>query len=86
MVSGLFIGHFLRNHIPWIIIGISYAICIGLLLIIRWLLARENKRRDSEPVDHSYDEVYIERERNGVIERVKVAKVCCEDKSPKVFF
>jgi ACS family allantoate permease-like MFS transporter len=76
MKASMFIKSVPRNHIPWIIIGISYAICIGILLIIRWHLARENKRRDREPVDHSYDEVYIERERAGVIERVKVAKVC----------
>ncbi|EMD34999.1 hypothetical protein CERSUDRAFT_85745 [Gelatoporia subvermispora B] len=49
-----------RNHIPWAIIGICYLICPGLLLIIRWLLARENKRRDAEPLDDTYDDVYIE--------------------------
>ncbi|KAF9464198.1 MFS general substrate transporter [Collybia nuda] len=63
-----------RNHIPWIIIGISYAVCIGILLLIRFLLASENKRRDAEPADHSYDDVYIEREKDGIVERVKVAK------------
>ena len=28
--------------------------------MIRALLARENKRRDAEPVDETYDDVYIE--------------------------
>lgn len=49
-----------RNHIPWIVIGICYTICPIILLIIRFILARENKRRDAEPVDDSYDNVYIE--------------------------
>ncbi|PSR77467.1 hypothetical protein PHLCEN_2v7898 [Hermanssonia centrifuga] len=49
-----------RNHIPWIIIGICYVICPCILLAIRHLLSRENKRRDAEPVDEQYDDVYIE--------------------------
>ncbi len=47
------------NHIPWTIIGIAYVICPLLMLYIRWLLKRENKRRDAEPVDEKYEEVYI---------------------------
>ena len=35
-------------------------ICPILLMLIRVLLQRENKRRDAEPVDDKYDEVYIE--------------------------
>ncbi|KAI0743076.1 MFS general substrate transporter [Daedaleopsis nitida] len=49
-----------RNHIPWTIIGICYVICPLLMLFIRWLLKRENSRRDAEPVDDKYDDVYIE--------------------------
>ncbi|KAH8092231.1 MFS general substrate transporter [Cristinia sonorae] len=49
-----------RNHIPWIIIGICYVVCPLLLLVIRYILAAENKRRDQEPVDDTYDDVYIE--------------------------
>lgn len=65
-----------RNHIPWIVIGVCYAACIVLLFIIRWLLVAENKRRDAEPVDDTYDDVYIERMMNdGVMEKVKVDKV-----------
>lgn len=30
------------------------------MLAIRFHLARENKRRDAEPVDETYDDVYIE--------------------------
>ncbi|RDX49620.1 MFS general substrate transporter [Lentinus brumalis] len=49
-----------RNHIPWIIIGITYVICPMILLLIRVLLARENRKRDAEPVDDKYDDLYIE--------------------------
>ncbi|KZT03213.1 MFS general substrate transporter [Laetiporus sulphureus 93-53] len=49
-----------RNHVPWTIIGICYVCCMALLLIIRFVLARENKRRDAEPPDTTYDDVYIE--------------------------
>ena len=35
-------------------------ICPLLLLYIRWLLRRENKKRDAEPADDKYDDVYIE--------------------------
>ena len=45
---------------PWTIIGIVYVICPLILLYIRFLLARENKRRDAEPVDEKYDDIYIE--------------------------
>ena len=49
-----------RNHVPWTIIGICYVVCPALMLLIRWLLARENRKRDAEPVDDTYDDVYVE--------------------------
>ena len=49
-----------RNHVPWTIIGICYAICPCILLLIRFMLARENKLRDAEPADDKYEDVYIE--------------------------
>lgn len=49
-----------RNHVPWTVIGICYVCCMFILLIIRFLLWRENKRRDAEPPDTRYDDVYIE--------------------------
>ncbi|KAI0341163.1 MFS general substrate transporter [Trametopsis cervina] len=49
-----------RNHVPWIVIGVCYVACITLMLTIRAFLARENRRRDAEPVDETYDDVYIE--------------------------
>jgi len=50
--------------------------CVILSLLIRWILSSENKRRDREPVDHTYDNVYLERMNDGVVEKVKVNKVC----------
>ncbi|OJA11726.1 hypothetical protein AZE42_13013 [Rhizopogon vesiculosus] len=49
-----------RNRIPWIIIGICNLACPILLLTVRFILARENKKRDAEPVNDAYEEVYIE--------------------------
>ena len=47
-----------------------------LLLIIRFVLSTENKRRDREQVDDSYDDLYIERiGKDGEVEKVKVDKV-----------
>lgn len=33
--------------------------CVVLLSSIRFLLAHENKRRDAEPPDYSYGDVYV---------------------------
>ncbi|KAG1775687.1 major facilitator superfamily domain-containing protein [Suillus placidus] len=49
-----------RNHIPWIVIGLCYLVCPLLLLTIRFMLSRENKKRDAEPVNDKFEEVYIE--------------------------
>jgi hypothetical protein len=47
-----------------------------LLFSIRVLLARENKRRDAEPPDNSYDDVYVARiDEEGNRVEVKVSKV-----------
>jgi ACS family allantoate permease-like MFS transporter len=49
---------------------------IILLFAIRLLLARENKRRDVEPPDYSYDDVYITKiDDEGRRVQVKVSKV-----------
>ena len=49
-----------RNHVPWIVIIICYVVAAVLMIFIRFLLARENKRRDEEPYDDTYDNVYLE--------------------------
>jgi len=64
------------NHVPWIIIGVCFVSCMVLLFSIRVLLARENKRRDAEPRDDSYDDVYVGRiDEKGNHVEVKVSKV-----------
>ena len=48
---------------------------MALMLIIRHLLVAENKRRDEEPRDDTYDEVYIESvTKEGVSVKMKVDK------------
>ena len=47
---------------------------MALLLVIRVLLARENRRRDAEPYDATYDGVYVELADWTRVER-KVEKV-----------
>jgi len=75
-MTALFIFTERRNHVPWIIIGACYVTCMGLLLLIRYLLSNENKRRDNEPVDETFEDVYIERiGKDGELEKVKVDKV-----------
>jgi hypothetical protein len=50
--------------------------CMILLFSIRVLLARENKRRDAEPRDDSYDDVHVVKiDENGKRVEVKVSKV-----------
>ncbi|KAF8259246.1 hypothetical protein EI94DRAFT_1752060 [Lactarius quietus] len=52
-----------RNHVP-------------LLFAVRVLLSRENKRRDAEPLDDTYDNVYLTMmDQDGNREEAKVAKV-----------
>ncbi|KAJ6530055.1 hypothetical protein DFH09DRAFT_934387, partial [Mycena vulgaris] len=48
-----------RNHVPWIILSCCYASLLFLLLALRYYLAAENKRRDAEAVDDTYDNAYI---------------------------
>ena len=68
-----------RNHVPWIIIGICNVLCMTLLLTIRYVLSSENKRRDNEPIDNTYDDVYMKKVgKDGQTERIKVDKVTCE--------
>ena len=64
------------NRVPWIIIGICYLSCMVLFFSIRTYLARENKRRDAEPRDNSYDDLYVARtDEKGNRVEVKVSKV-----------
>ncbi|CCM02234.1 uncharacterized protein FIBRA_04314 [Fibroporia radiculosa] len=79
-----------RNHVPWAILTACWATCLVLLLVTRWVLVRENVRRDAEPHDPTYDEVYVTDEKTG--EEKKVDKAFLDltdiqnrDFRPKVF-
>ena len=64
------------NHVPWIVIGVCYASCMVLLFSIRVLLASENKRRDAEPPDNTFNDVYVATtDESGNRTEVKVPKV-----------
>ncbi|THU76019.1 hypothetical protein K435DRAFT_879839 [Dendrothele bispora CBS 962.96] len=48
---------------------------MAIVLAIRFLLSKENKKRDREGHDDTYDDVYIERPgSDGKMEQVKVDK------------
>lgn len=65
-----------RNHVPWAIIGVCYVIGPAILLVIRMRLARENIRRDSEPYDDAYDDVFVDQVGDdGRLTQRKVDKV-----------
>ncbi|KAI6113439.1 MFS general substrate transporter [Pisolithus croceorrhizus] len=49
-----------RYHVPWAVIAVCYCVCPMILLVIRALLNRENRRRDSEP-SNEVEEYYIEK-------------------------
>ena len=53
-----------------------------LMYSIRVLLARENKRRDAEPRDDSFDNAHIVRiDEDGKRNEIKVSKVCVHSQS-----
>jgi ACS family allantoate permease-like MFS transporter len=50
---------------------------MSLLFAIRVLLSRENKLRDAEPLDDSYDNVFLTKiDQDGKSVEMKVPKVC----------
>jgi ACS family allantoate permease-like MFS transporter len=65
-----------RNIVPWSVIAACYILCPVVLLGIRYMLAKENKKRESETHDSTYDEVFVkEKLDDGTIEIRKVDKV-----------
>ncbi|KAJ7286130.1 major facilitator superfamily domain-containing protein [Mycena rebaudengoi] len=48
-----------RNHLPWGIITGCSVICVILLLVIRFVYAAENKRRENSAEKDVFDEYYI---------------------------
>jgi hypothetical protein len=51
-----------RNHVPWAVISSCIFTCLLLVLLLRFMLARENKRRENQPRDERYDAVFIDQE------------------------
>jgi len=48
-----------------------------LLFAIRVVLSRENKRRDAEPLDDAYDNVFVTKvDQDGKRVEMKVSRVC----------
>lgn len=54
-----------RNHVPWAIITTTNLASAVTLLILRYLYSSENKRRDRETRDVTYDSAYLQDESGG---------------------
>ncbi|KAF8214279.1 MFS general substrate transporter [Mycena galopus ATCC 62051] len=64
-----------RNRVPWSVCIMTFVVCLTLILIIRWYLAAENRRRDREPPSHDYDNVCVDYvSSDGKLEKVKIDK------------
>ncbi|KAI0647523.1 MFS general substrate transporter [Trametes meyenii] len=64
-----------RNHVPWLILSVCWAVSALLLLATRAYLAWENARREREAPDARYDEVYVSETRaDGSVVEKKVDK------------
>jgi len=64
-----------RNIVPWSVIAACYILCPVVLLGIRYMLAKENKKRDTETHDSTYDDVFVEEKLDdGTVEMRKVDK------------
>ena len=64
-----------RYHVPWTVIAICYTLSAALLLFQRYILNKENKKRDREPQDLTYDDVWVKlTNENGEVIEKKVDK------------
>ena len=66
-----------RNHIPWGVITATNFSSGVALLVLRYLYSRENKKRDLEPHDDTYDTVYIRTEsgENSKVDKASIPEV-----------
>jgi len=77
-----------RNHVPWAIFSTCYFVSAILLLILRFILAAENKRRDGEPYDDTYDNIFItvvDSDGKQISKRVNKAFLDITDKQNREF-
>jgi len=64
-----------RNIVPWSVIAVCQVLSSSCLLAIRYMLQKENKRRDAEGHDPTYDNVLVETKlADGTVELTKVDK------------
>ena len=76
---------FPSNHVPWAIIAAAIGSCAILILILRFMLYSENKRRDGEQRDETYDDVYITQEKeDGTKSVIRVDKVWINYSNSKI--
>lgn len=46
-------------HVPWAVIAVCYTLCPALLMLQRYILKKENDKRDREGPDTTYDDVWV---------------------------
>lgn len=63
------------NHVPWAIITACFVVSAILLLVLRFMLASENRRRVAEQRDDQYDEVLVTQVKDGTTVERKVDRV-----------
>jgi len=74
-----------RNHVPWAVITVTNFASAVTLLVLRYLYSHENKRRDLETRDNTYDvPVYIRTE-SGEEKQVDKAFLDLTDKQNRDF-
>lgn len=64
-----------RNRVPWAILAACWAASLLILLATRFYLAAENRKRDREPRDATYDDVYVVDEK-GEEKKVDKVRLC----------
>ena len=64
------------NHVPWAIIAATIVPCAILTLGLRYMLHSENKRRDGEQRDETYDNVYLQETEDGIRSKIRIDKAC----------
>lgn len=58
------------------VIGICYVFSSALMLLLRWYLKKENVKRNQEPPDTTYDDVWVKiLDEDGQLVEKKVDKV-----------
>lgn len=75
-------------RVPWGVILACYTICPILLLLQRYILNKENKKRDAELPDNQYDDVWVkvaDADGTTVEKKVDVAFLDLTDKQNRAF-